>query len=118
MVQQLQLAANKHHCLVPIYCFMPDHLHVMFKGFSADSDGLAAMINFKIRSGKWLFQHDVGKWQRDFFDHIMRYGDDWRHHVAYIAQNPVRAGLVNNCFDYPYLGTIGCDLQDIISRMD
>lgn len=101
-------------CVVPLYCFMADHLHVMFMGLHEASDGLAAMSHFKQLSGKWMYRNGMIGWQGDFYDHIMRSGEDWRAHANYIAQNPVKAGLVENCLDYPFLGSIGCDLQEVI----
>ncbi len=93
---------------------MPDHLHGMFTGFGEDSNTLQAMSHFKLLSGLH-FNHVHGpRWQSSFHDHIMRYGTDWRTRAHYIAMNPVRAGLVESPFDYPLLGTIGSDLQEVI----
>lgn len=97
---------------------MPDHLHVMIMGLNERSNALDAMNDFKVKSGKWMWRKKLAGWQGSFFDHIMRYGDDWRHHATYLAMNPVRAGLVENYFDYPFLGAIGCDLQDVVLRVD
>jgi len=103
----------KHSCFVPIYCFMPDHLHVMFRGRGFEGDCLAAMSTFKHLSSLWMERKKLPCWQPDFFDHILRFGT-WQDQVKYIAQNPVRAGLVENCFDYPFLGSIGTELREII----
>lgn len=116
-VAYLARAAKEFGCVVPIYCFMPDHLHVMFMGLEAGSNGLSAMSKFKLLSGLWLLRKGLPGWQPSFYDHIMRAGEDWRRHASYIAMNPVRAGLVENCFDFPFLGTIGCDLQDVVLPM-
>lgn len=118
LIGYLAEAAKASSCVVPIYCFMPDHLHVMIKGLEDHSDALAAFNKFKLRSGKWMHRHQLAGWQGDFFDHVMRYGDDWRQHATYIAMNPVRAGFVENFFDYPFIGSIGCDLQDVVLRLD
>lgn len=113
-VEFLGRAAQEYGCVVPIYCFMPDHLHVMFMGLHESSNCLFAMSKFKLLSGKWMHRKGLIGWQPDFFDHIMRAGEDWLKHAHYIAMNPVRAGLVENYFDYPFLGTVGCDLHDIV----
>lgn len=106
--------AEKFECVVPIYCFMPDHLHVMFKGLAASSDALEAMSRFKLISGCWFDRRRLSGWQENFHDHVVKGHEDWRAHATYIALNPVRAGLVDNAFDYAYTGTIGCDLQDVV----
>lgn len=117
-VEYLAAACRAHDCVVPVYCFMPDHLHVMFMGLNERSNSLAAMNEFKLKSGKWMSRKKLAGWQGSYFDHIMRYGDDWRRHATYLAMNPVRAGLVENYLDYPFLGSIGCDLQDVVLRLD
>jgi putative transposase len=118
LVAHLAKAAAEHQCLVPIYCFMPDHLHVMVYGQREDSNVLEAMHRFKLLSGKWLHRKSLPNWQGNFYDHIIRSGEDWRRHATYIALNPVRAGLTDDPFKYPFLGTIGCDLQDVILPWD
>lgn len=115
LVERMARAASEFDCVVPIYCFMPDHAHIMFKGLAEHSDLLAAMVKFKSLSGFWLYKLGLPSLQQDFFDHVMRVGDDWRNHALYIANNPVRAGLANDWSQYPYTGAIGCDLQDIVS---
>lgn len=72
------------------------------------------MSKFKSLSGIQLFKQGLARWQGNFFDHIIRGTKDWRVHAAYIAMNPVRAGLVANWFDYPFLGSIGCELDLVI----
>jgi putative transposase len=114
LIERLERAANQFQCVIPIYCFMPDHLHVMFKGLEGDSDMLAAMTQFKLLSGMWFHKVGLEGWQGNYHDHVVKGHEDWRSHATYIAQNPVRAGLVENPFDFPFTGTIGCDLQEII----
>lgn len=108
-------AAERHHCTVPIYCFMPDHLHVMLWGQSAEADAWRSMVRFKQRSGYWLSQSGQSvRWQKDFYDRVLRPHEDWRRHVRYIAANPVRAGLVERWDRYPFTGAIGHDLEAIV----
>src|ERR1700733_963706 len=68
----LTASARKHDCVVPIYCFMPDHVHMLLSGQSELSDAWAAVVRFKQQTGFWLGEHrqDV-RWQKDFFDHII-----------------------------------------------
>lgn len=118
MVERLEKAATEHGCVVPVYVFMPDHCHIMVKGLSEDSDSLAAMYRFRTLTGKWLHMRGLSSWQESFWDHVLWVGDDWRNHATYLAMNPVRAGMVENYFDYPFLGSIGCNLQDVVLRID
>ncbi len=86
------------------YCFMPDHLHLLLEG--SDGTDLAAFMKaFKQRTS---FEHKqrTGQalWQKSFFDHIIRNEQDQQEILAYIRENPVRAGLVEHFDEYPFLG--------------
>ena len=115
-VSILESVVTDYRAAVPIYCFMPDHLHVLLMGLEDDSNLIQAFRKFKLKSGIALQRYTEVRWQHRFYDHVVRVSEDWRHQSTYIAMNPVRAGLVEDCFDYPLLGTIGCDLQDVILR--
>ncbi len=105
----------KHGCRAPIYCFMPDHLHLMVQGLSDDADILTPVERFKLRAGILLAIMKVpAKLQSGFYDHIVRCGDDWRKQGRYIALNPVRAGLVGDLMAYPFTGVIGEDRREML----
>jgi REP element-mobilizing transposase RayT len=117
-VPLLRDAASKHACLVLVYCFMPDHFHVMLRGRNGTSDPRKAMVLFKQRSGYWLSRHHPAiHWQKDFFDHVIRQDEDLAAQARYIAGNPVRKGLAA-CWDqYPHTGAIGIDLGDVLQGL-
>jgi len=111
----LREAAEKNACTVPIYCFMPDHVHLLLQGMSSSADTWKAMVDFKQTSGFWLRQNRLMfRWQKDFYDHIIRYNEDLGAQVRYIAGNPVRKGLVQDWEEYPYTGAIGIDLKAVM----
>ncbi|MGV3614008.1 MAG: REP-associated tyrosine transposase [Fimbriimonas sp.] len=115
MVGHLAEAADRHRCVVPVYTFMPDHLHVLLLGTEDTSDLKAAMNWFKARSGWWLYRnHPDIHWQKDYWDHVVRILEGWENQARYIALNPVRAGLAEHVFDWPYTGSIGCDLKETL----
>jgi putative transposase len=41
-------------------------------------------------------------WQRNFFDHRLRHDESLDEKVAYIRNNPVRAGLITEGEEWPY----------------
>jgi len=43
-------------------------------------------------------------WQQGFTDHRIRDAEDWKRHLEYIRQNPVRGRLVDDSVFYPYMG--------------
>ena len=104
----LATSALQHECIVPIFCFMPDHVHVIFQGTGRSADTWRAMVAFKQRSGFWLSRQVPGtRWQKDFYDHILRSEEEVRDALVYIAANPMRAGLVRYPAEYPFTGSIG-----------
>jgi REP element-mobilizing transposase RayT len=98
-------SATKHDSSIPAWCLMPDHVHVIYQGKSVKSDTWKAIVGFKQRTGFWLAKHRPEiVWQKDFYDHVIRSDESLETHVMYIVTNPVRAGVVGNWWEYPYLG--------------
>lgn len=104
---------ERTQCIAYAYCFMPDHLHVLMVGPRDDSQPLLAMRRFKQRSGFALRKTAV-YWQPRFYDHILRPGDDTVRQAMYILHNPVRAGLCDDPWTYPYAGMIGISRDDLL----
>jgi putative transposase len=111
----LRLATAHFECSVPIYCFMPEHLHLIVRGSSPDADTWAAITSFKQRSGFWIAAHHPQfHWQKDYWDHVIRRDEDLRAQIRYIADNPVRRGLVTRWEEYPFTGSIGHDARQLV----
>lgn len=107
LVNALAAGAFRHTCDVPIYCFMPDHVHLILRGRSPAADTWAAMCQFKQRSGYLFARSQVGiRWQKDFYDEILRDEFAFQRVTAYIAANPVKAGLARTMAEYPGLGSL------------
>jgi REP element-mobilizing transposase RayT len=105
---------EKAGCIVPVYCFMPDHQHIMVTGTRADSDIWKVIVSYKQKTGFWMSTNKPGmRWQKGFYDHIIRVNRDVTTQVRYILDNPVRKGLVSSWEEYPFKGSIGCRLEII-----
>ncbi len=104
-------------CIVPVYCFMPDHLHLVLFGVKDDANLWKAVVQFKQKTGFYL-KKDCSQfqWQKDFYDHIIRQDENLLTQIRYILDNPVRRGLVNNWNDYPLIGSIGIKLEDVLQE--
>ena len=110
----LRIAATRHHCVVIVYCFMPDHLHVVLQGAAPEADVWRAMILFKQRTGYWLKRNRPGvRWQNDFYDRIVRRDENLADHIWYVVNNPVRAGLVEDWRQYPCVGSDVFRLEEL-----
>ena len=105
-------------CRSPIYCFMPDHIHLMVQGMRDDANLLIPAQRFKTRAGIVLHMLKVqGRFQRRFYDHVVRSPKDWRGQARYIALNPVRGGLVENYLDFAFTGVIGSDREAMLREI-
>ena len=106
MVSILLESLSKNNCEAYIYLFMPDHCHLLVRGKSEDSDLWQCIVNFKQRSGYWLSKQNYkAKWQKDFYDHILRKDEDVIKQVNYILGNSVRKSIVDDWKDYPFKGS-------------
>jgi putative transposase len=103
---------------IPVYCFMPDHLHLLIQGISNKSDVWKATVSFKQKTGFWLSSNKPEiKWQKDFYDHVIRADAKLGTHIRYILDNPVRKGLITTWQEHPYKGSIGCSLDDVLNAV-
>ena len=94
--------ADFYHSTGKWYCHllvvMPDHLHLL-ASFPGEVDMTAFVLSWKRYLSKTLNL----RWQRDFFDHRIRNGENLEEKTDYIRQNPVRAGLAAFSEDWPYV---------------
>ena len=77
---------------------MPDHLHALI---AFPSVGTMSAIT-RLWKGFLARQYKI-RWQRDFFDHRIRNEESWQQKAHYIRQNPVRARLVQEAANWPYV---------------
>jgi putative transposase len=91
---------------IAAYCFMPDHLHLLTNGLREDSDLRRFVKDLKQRTA-FSFKRMVRKelWQRYFYDHVLRPGENWQAVASYIWMNPVRKSLCRDSGDWPFSGS-------------
>lgn len=107
---------EKEQCEAHIYLFMPDHCHFLIEGKSDDSNLWQFMVNFKQRSGYWLSQNRfTAKWQKDFYDHILRKDEDLRKQIRYVLENPLREALANDWRKYRFKDSTLYNLDEWMS---
>jgi len=114
LVAQISPHFAARHFEVLAYCVMPDHLHLLIEGMSAEADLQEAVRSWKQRTGyDWKTRTGTRLWQPGFHDRVLREGDDTRSVVRYILLNPVRAGLANAPRDYQWLGSQRYSLREL-----
>jgi len=117
-IENLNFYIRKHKCKMYAYVIMPNHVHLLVKlndnenisdlirdikkYFSFKAKNLMSVITeFELKkfynNGKYQF------WERGFDELTIRSERVFNIKFQYIINNPVKAGLVNNAGDYPFL---------------
>jgi len=106
LLRILRDKCTQHSFNVYTYCFMPDHVHLECVGTSPESDLIALIRNWKGVAQTELRRRGIHHlWQKGFYDHILRKGDDANRVAWYIFNNPIRKGLVADPRGWPYSGS-------------
>lgn len=87
------------------FCLMPDHLHLLF---GTAGDRLPSVVGrFKGRASRKVRQlePELEVWQPGYWDHVIRRDDGLLKTLQYLLLNPVRAGLADEWWTYPWLGS-------------
>jgi len=102
---ELDLSSERCGFTVLVYCFMPDHLHLLVQG-DGEADLPRFVKDFKQRTG-YAYRRTSAKalWQKSYYDHVVRAEEDLREVARYIVGHPVRASLADAPADYPYSGS-------------
>ena len=104
IVEGALLHGDVQHYRLLVWCVMPNHVHVLIE--TRESYQLSKVVQgWKSFTARLINRH-LGRtgtmWMRDYFDRYIR--DD--HHlaaaIAYIHDNPLKAGLVANGQDWQH----------------
>ena len=88
------------------HCYMPDHLHAVVEGQVESADLKVFIRRMKQYSG-FHFKKNFGQqlWQRYGYEHVIRDDERTENVIRYVLENPIRAGLVQQVHEYPYMGS-------------
>lgn len=110
--QVLLDALEKFDCESLVYLFMPDHCHFLKQGKSDHANVIDVINDFKKKTGFWLYKNAPNvRWQKDYYDHIVRSEDEIQRHIWYILGNPVRKNIIQDWKEYPFKGSTVYDLH-------
>mgnify|MGYP001563148196 CR=1 FL=1 len=84
------------------WCVMPNHVHVVFRPFEGQvlSEILHSWKSFAAKKANQLLGRSGEFWQAEYYDHLIRDEEDFRHAVSYVLENPEKAGLKG----WPWVG--------------
>ena len=80
---------------------MPEHLHCIWRMPEGDADFSSRWREIKKAVSRRISpttnaHNERMVWQRRFWEHAIRDGEDWRRHMDYIHYNPVKHGLTSH----------------------
>ena len=112
---QILLAADALGYIVVAYCVMPDHVHVLVEA----ANDCATLPEFVKRAKQLSGFHGrriigAAVWQTGYFERVLREREHTHTVVAYILNNPVRRGLVEDPRDYPFSGSGVCGMSELV----
>ena len=101
---------------VTAYCFMPDHIHKLVEATREDASLPELVYTWKKRTGfNWSRRTGARLWQKGYWDRVLRDDDDPLSYARYVVENPVRAKLVTDVRNYPWVGSDRYTLDEILA---
>ena len=93
------------------YCIMLNHVHVVFtlkENARVLSKIMKSIKGYSARESNKILGRRGTFWQDESYDHIVRDEKELERIVYYVLNNPVKAGLVDDCekWEWNYLGKI------------
>jgi putative transposase len=113
-----QCASDERFSLLA-YCFMPDHLHLLVEGKHEEAD-LRHFVSRAKQHSAAAHALTIGErlWQQGYYERVLRRSEDARTVARYILANPVRAGLVRDPREYPYLGSDVWTVDELMNSLE
>jgi putative transposase len=104
LIDVLRALVAEHHFKVHDFVIMPDHVHLLIE-VGGEMTIEKAMQRVKGRFSHRLpheFAYKGEVWQRGFTEEQVLGRESFGQHRRYIAENPVKAGLVDAAEKYPF----------------
>ena len=94
MADALRFWDGKHYRLLA-WCVMPNHVHVVCRLIPGQelSKVLHGWKSFTAKNANEILCRSGTFWQREYYDRLIRNGDELERAVQYVVSNPIRAGL-------------------------
>ncbi|HLP25788.1 MAG TPA: transposase, partial [Acidobacteriota bacterium] len=106
ILTELESPTTSMAVAVPHYTIMPNHWHaLLIPAANCELPLAEIMRRLKGRTARAInAAHGTSGplWQREWFDRWIRDDTEWERCVAYIRNNPVKAGLVTEWPQHPW----------------
>lgn len=101
LMNTISETARRLHAQIYAYVLMSNHFHLLI-GISGGSQLSVFMHDVKSLIWRKLYPHERGIWQERFDDLAIISEKQFRIKLAYIHNNPVKAGLCRQTDDYEF----------------
>jgi REP element-mobilizing transposase RayT len=94
MAAALRFREGMHYRLLA-WCVMPNHVHVVARLFAGQelAKVVKAWKNFSAKAANQTLRCKGRFWQREYYDRLIRNGDELDRAIRYVVENPAKAGL-------------------------
>jgi len=101
------------------YCVLGNHVHVLLMPKISTSRLLQSLKGGTARQANLILGR-TGEtfWQAESYDHWVRDETEWHRILAYIEENPVKAGLVQRAEDYRWSSASGKSAETSLGAAD
>jgi REP element-mobilizing transposase RayT len=113
--EELSARAAEYDFSITTYCLMPDHTHLLLRARGERASLVLFVPEWKQNTGfAWRQRRGRPLWQKGYWDRVLRADDDVLPIARYVVENPVRAGLVADPRDYPWMGSDEYSIEEIL----
>jgi putative transposase len=89
------------------YCIMPDHVHLMLQPQGkVPLPRIVGAIKGPMTAAFRKVRPGVSLWQRGYVDNIINNEREFEEVLKYIISNPIKEGLSEEEFEYPFSGVL------------
>jgi REP element-mobilizing transposase RayT len=90
-----------------VWCLMPNHVHVVFRLLPGQelSNLLRSWKSYTARTANRILGRTGDFWQREYYDRLIRDGNELDRAMQYVMQNPEKAGLSD--WDWVWCAGVG-----------
>jgi putative transposase len=109
----------RYEMICPVYCCMPDHVHLVWMGLATSTDQSLAVEFFRRQTNRVLTPFS---WQREGHDHVLREQERTRGAFSavcqYVLENPIRTELALRREEYEFSGSCLPSYPDVDPRRE
>lgn len=101
-VEDTLLHSDGERYRIVAWCVMPNHVHVVFEQLEDLATTVQAWKSVSAHSINAILGRSGRLWRREYFDRFIRGPQHLIDAIAYVENNPVKAGLAATPQDWPY----------------